>query len=209
MKRRKFIGGTATALAGLPFATLGQPAAVPGPKRSEIRVGIIGLGAMGRIHLEKLSQSARVVAICDVHQTRLYQAGETLGFKVASFADYRELLAFPEVEAVVIATPDHWHARMTLDACAAGKDVYVETPAATNPVDGRKMVEAAQRNGRIVQVGAFGRSNAGARKACEYLRNGQIGTIQRVVCWGPANVPHVPHKWGDRPMPPPPAGRAT
>jgi threonine dehydrogenase-like Zn-dependent dehydrogenase len=78
MKRRKFIGGTATALAGLPFATLGQPAAVPGPKRSEIRVGIIGLGAMGRIHLEKLSQSARVVAICDVHQTRLYQAGETL-----------------------------------------------------------------------------------------------------------------------------------
>lgn len=208
MRRRKFIGGTAAALAGLPFTTLGQPTA-PGQERSQVRVGIIGLGAMGRIHLEKLSQSARVVALCDVHQTRLYEAGETLGFKVASFANYRELLAFPEVEAVVIATPDHWHARMSLDACAAGKDVYVETPAATNPADGRKMVEAARRNGRIVQVGAFGRSNAGARKACEYLRNGQIGTIQRVVCWGPANVPHVPHKWGERPMPPPPAGRAT
>lgn len=208
MRRRAFIGGTAAALAGLPFTTLGQPTA-PGPERPQVRVGIIGLGAMGRIHLEKLSQSARVVAVCDVHQTRLYEAGETLGFKVASFANYRELLAFPDVDAVVIATPDHWHARMTLDACAAGKDVYVETPAATNPADGRKMVEAARRNGRIVQVGAFGRSNAGARKACEYLRNGQIGTIQRVVCWGPANVPHVPHKWGERPMPPPPAGRAT
>ncbi|MDX1983480.1 MAG: Gfo/Idh/MocA family oxidoreductase [Bryobacteraceae bacterium] len=189
---------------------MSQEALPPVPaKPANIRVGIIGLGAMGRIHLEKLSQSARVVALCDVHRSRLYEAAESLDFKVASFADYRELLAFPDVDAVVIATPDHWHSRMTIDACDAGKDVYVETPATTTPADGRRMVEAARRKNLIVQVGAFGRSNAAARKACEYLRNGKIGRIERVVCWGPVNAPHMPHAWGQRPMPLPPAGRAT
>ena len=98
---------------------------------------------------------------------------------------------------------------MTSGACDAGKEVYVETPAATTSSESRRMVEAARRNNRIVQVGAHGRSNAGARKVCEYIRNGKIGKIERVVCWGPVNSPHVPHTWGQRPMPLPPAGRAT
>lgn len=181
MNRRKFIRGTTVALGAAPFARLNLNAATAKP--ADIRIGIIGLGAMGRYHLAYLSNSARVIALCDVDQTRLQRAAKEIGIKVNLFADYRELLAHKDVDAVVVATPDHWHARMTIDACNAGKDVYVETPAARNPAEGRKMVEAARRNKRVVQVGAHGRSNAGARKACEYLRNGQIGAIDQVECW--------------------------
>lgn len=210
MKRRSFIQRTAFAFSVLPFIeNAGAHDASADHEHSTVRVGLIGLGAMGCFHLEKLAHSARVVALCDVHEPRLHHAQEPLKHKVARFADYRELLAFKDVEAVVIATPDHWHAQMTIDACHAGKDVYVETPAATNPADGRMMVEAARKLQRIVQVGAHGRYNAGARKACEYLRNGMIGRIERVVCWGPVNTPHAPHTWGWRPMPLPPAGRPS
>lgn len=181
MNRRKFIRGTAVALGAAPFAKVNLNAATNQP--ADIRIGIIGLGGMGRYHLEKLSKAARVVAVCDVHEVRLHQAAMHARLDDGVFTDYRTLLADKHVDAVVIATPDHWHARMTIDACEAGKDGHVETPAATNPTDGRKMVEAARRNKRIVQVGAHGRSNAGARKACEYLRNDQIGRIESVECW--------------------------
>jgi predicted dehydrogenase len=181
MNRRKFIRGTVITFGAAPFAQLKLNAATFPP--ADIRIGIVGLGAIGRYHLDQLSKSARVVALCDVYQTRLHHAAKAAGIGDGLFTDYRELLAHNGIDAVVIATPDHWHARMTIDACEAGKDVYVETPAATNPADGRKMVTAARRNHRVVQVGAHGRSNAGARKACEYLRDGQIGTIDKVECW--------------------------
>ncbi|MBI1175952.1 hypothetical protein GC207_00775 [bacterium] len=181
MNRRKFIRRTALALGAAPFVKINLNAATNRP--ADIRIGIIGLGGMGRYHLDKLSKAAHVVAVCDVHEVRLHQAAAHARLNNGVFADYRTLLADKHVDAVVIATPDHWHARMTIDACEAGKDVHVETPAATNPTDGRKMVEAARRNKRIVQVGAHGRSNAGARKACEYLRNDQIGRIESVKCW--------------------------
>src|SRR5436190_10667936 len=90
---------------------------------------------------------------------------------------------FLDVDAVFIASPDHWHALMTIMACEAGKDVYVEKPACLTIEEGRAMIRAAERYGRVVQVGSQGRSQPAAYRACSYIRNGQIGTVRKVACW--------------------------
>ena len=143
--------------------------------------GHIGLGGMGTGHLNFFKDYCG--ALCDVDQQHLQRAAARIGRYVPLYTDFRQLLDQKDLDGVVIATPDHWHGVMTVLACEAGKDVYVQKPLCSTVEEGVKMVSAAQRCSRVVQVGSQGRSTHAAYKACGYLRNGQIGRVKEVTCW--------------------------
>jgi predicted dehydrogenase len=204
--RRSFLGQATAGLAGaaagacafdiIPGSVFAQPA-----PSDRINFGHIGIGGRGTGFLRPESggpakpsanlggwgdrklRPARSVALCDVDTSRLDRAATRVGGQPKLYKDFRLLLEDKDVDAVFIATPDHWHALMTVMACEAGKDVYVEKPACLTIEEGRAMVQAAERYGRVVQVGSQGRSQPAAYQACEYIRNGQIGTVRRVTCW--------------------------
>jgi predicted dehydrogenase len=150
--------------------------------------GHIGLGGMGSGHLNFFRDNA--AALCDVDEDHLKRAAQRIGRYVPLYRDFRELLDQRDLDGVVIATPDHWHGVMTVMACEAGKDVYVQKPAALTVEEGRAMVNAAQRCGRVVQVGSQGRSTNAAYKSCAYIRNGKIGRVREVNCWHYENPVH-------------------
>jgi predicted dehydrogenase len=121
------------------------------------------------------------------------QAGaKRIGRYVPLHKDFRALLDQRDLDGVVIATPDHWHGVMAVMACEAGKDVYVQKPLALTVEEGRKIVQAAERCGRVVQVGSQGRSTPAAYKACTYIRNGMLGKVKEVTCW------HYPNPVGGK-----------
>ena len=183
---------TAAGLAfGLPRPALGDGPAKPGPN-AEVRMAIVGLGGIdtvggvggrGRQLIASLRQIAgvKIVALCDVdraileHGVGLFRQRRQ---QVAAYADLRKLLDDKTVDAVAVATPNHWHALATVWACQAGKDVYVEKPFAYNIWEGRQAVAAARQGGRIVQVGTQSRSSATLRQAFAYLHSGALGTIR-------------------------------
>jgi predicted dehydrogenase len=144
-----------------------------------IRLGFIGLGNRGDQVLDAFlpHKDAEVVALCDLWQPYLDFAAHKVGNSPKTCKDYRRLLDQRDLDAVVICTPDHWHALMTIDACAAGKDVYVEKPLSLCVAEGRRMVEAARRHQRVTQVGIQRRSSGFCREACELVRKGGLGTI--------------------------------
>jgi predicted dehydrogenase len=145
----------------------------------KVGVGYIGLGNRGdQVHDAFLEHGdARTVAVCDLRDDYLDFAIGKSRATPARFNDYRKLLEHKEVDAVAIATPDHWHALMFIDACNAGKDVYVEKPLCLTVVEGRKMVDAANRTKRVSQVGIHRRSTPSLKEAAELARSGGIGTI--------------------------------
>ncbi len=148
-----------------------------------INVGVIGVRSRGREHIEVFGgqPGARVAAVCDIDQAqneRAVQLAEKVqGSKPRTYQDIRRLLEDKEIDAVSIATCNHWHALAAIWACQAGKDVYVEKPASHNIWEGRKMVEAARKYGRIVQTGMQSRSIIHKQRAIELLRQGVIGRI--------------------------------
>jgi predicted dehydrogenase len=144
-----------------------------------IRVGFIGVGNRGMQVLEGFlrHEDCEVAAICDVFTPYLDRAKERLGGKPTTDRDFRKLLERRDIDAVVVATPDHWHAIQTIDACDAGKDAYVEKPLSITVVEGRKMVEAARRNRRVVQVGTHRRSSGLYTRLAASLAAGDIGKI--------------------------------
>jgi len=152
-------------------------------------IGIIGPGGMGTNHLRLLSQNKAVdVAwVCDVDAERLGKAAELAesgsGRKPKTTKDLREVLDDKAVDAVWIATPDHWHGPATILACDAGKHVYVEKPCSHNIREGRLMIEAARRNKRVVQVGTQTRSTAAVREAMQRLHSGVIGDVLVSKAW--------------------------
>ena len=184
--RRGFIGGTVGVVAAGRLASLdaAQQRNVPGANDT-IRVAIVGLRKKGKEHIESFGKipGVRITALCDADTEFLdceaaqFKARQQ---KVATYVDYRKLLEDRNVDAVVLAVPDHWHALMTVWACQAGKDVYVEKPASYSIWEGRKMVEAARKYNRIVQVGSQNRSDVGLREAIPYIREGQLGSITAV-----------------------------
>ena len=181
--RRGFLksGIAAGALLALPKSVY-HAALLAEEKPSErVRVGCIGLGGQGKGNMKAIQ--ANVVAICDVDDGHLAEAGklvEAAKGKAETFRDYRKLLASKEVDAVLISTPDHWHALQTIHACAAGKDVYCEKPLTLVIAEGRAMVNAARDHKRIVQTGSQQRSDAKFRQTCELVRGGTIGKIHTV-----------------------------
>jgi len=183
--RRDFIRGS-MATAGIAGLSLARPTSVWSRIRGandNIRVAIVGLRKKGKEHIEVFGKlpGVRIVALCDADTQFLdIESKKFTGRKekVTTYVDYRKLLDDKQVDAVVIVTPDHWHALMMIWACQAGKDVYVEKPASHNIWEGRKMVEAARKYSRIVQVGSQNRSDVGLRAVAEYIKQGHLGKVQ-------------------------------
>jgi len=147
-----------------------------------IAVGFIGLGAMGSGNLGYAMKVPELqpVAICDVykpHEQRAVEAAKKGGIDVKVVKDFRDVIANKSIDAVCISTPDHWHAYMTVEACKAGKDVYVEKPSCVYVEEGQKMVQAARKYNRIVQAGTMQRSGGYFQKAAELVAGGSIGDI--------------------------------
>lgn len=147
-----------------------------------VAVAFIGTGRMGMKNLECAMKqtNVQVVAVCDVYRPRLEEAVafvEENGQRARPVKDFREIITDGSIDVVCISTPDHWHAYMTVEACKAGKDVYIEKPLCTFLVEGKRMVEAARKYERVVQAGTMQRSGAHFQKACEIVRSGQLGKI--------------------------------
>jgi predicted dehydrogenase len=182
--RRSFLqsGLAGGAFLGLPTSVYRAALGADGEKPSErVRIASIGLGGQGKGNMKAAIKN--VVAVCDVDSSHLSSAAadlEKAGTKPVAVGDYRKLLDSKEIDAVLISTPDHWHALTTIHACQAGKDVYCEKPLSLFVTEGRAMVKTARDTKRIVQTGSQQRSNRGFRTACELVRNGAIGAIKTV-----------------------------
>ncbi|MBN2023992.1 MAG: Gfo/Idh/MocA family oxidoreductase [Pirellulales bacterium] len=144
-----------------------------------IRLGCIGVGNRGGqvIGAMLAHDDLEIVALCDVSESILAKANARLDGKAATTDDFRKVIDRDDVDAVMIATPDHWHAIQTVAACDAGKDVYVEKPLSVTIHEGRRMVEAARRNKRVVQVGTQRRSSEAYAQAVEFVRSGKLGKV--------------------------------
>jgi predicted dehydrogenase len=174
----------------LAAATAASSARVRGAN-DRIGVGYIGVGNRGQQVLDSfLKQPDQVTAaLCDLKPAYLDIAATKAGNRPATMKDYRHLLEMKEVDAVVIATPDHWHAIQMIAACKAGKDVYVEKPFSLTVVEGRRMVEVAAETRRVVQVGTQRRSEAALREAAAFVREGGIGKVTV------ARAFHIRNEW--------------
>jgi predicted dehydrogenase len=172
--RRSFLKGSAAAATGL---TMGAPAFQRRLGANDrIRTGHIGVGNRGTQLLHGFMEEVdrRYVESLGGY---LRKMGENFGHPVDRYEDFRRLLDRKDIDAVVIATPDHWHAIQTIMACDAGKDVYVEKPLSATIVEGRKMVEAARRNKSVTQVGLHRRSSPAYMKVAELIQGGKIGKV--------------------------------
>jgi predicted dehydrogenase len=197
--RRAFLGAAAAGLAAARAQT---------PPSSRIRIGFIGCGGMGSGRIRHFLEHADVeaAAVCDVDRTHLERAAalvESLrGRRPAAYADFRRVLEQKDIDAVMIATPDHWHALPAILACQAGKDVFVEKPFSYSIGEGRRMVEAARRHGRVTQMGNHIHNDLpNYRRVVELVRSGRLGKIVRVHCGLRSNEKSI----GSPPDGPPPA----
>lgn len=156
-----------------------------------VRVGFIGLGNRGDQVLSAFltHKDCEVAAVCDIYQPYVDFAAKKIGGNPTQFKNYQEMLAKKDLDAVVIVTPDHWHALMSVEACAAGKDVYVEKPLSVCVAEGRAMVKAAREHKRIVQCGIQRTSSAMCQEAAEKIRSGAIGKVTVVRAF------HVQNEW--------------
>jgi len=205
IRRREFL--TAAAAVGAPYLIpSGVLAWADRPGANErITLAHIGIGGMGGSHLNmslnfRESGVVNIAAVCEADANRLAAAAKKVGDGCKTYRDYRQLLQQKDIDAVVIASPDHWHAHQTVHACQAGKHVYVEKPASCTVAEGQAMVQAARKHDRVVQVGSQARSAEPAHQVCTYIRNGMLGTVSKVTCW------HTPNpSGGPSQQAPPPA----
>jgi predicted dehydrogenase len=205
LSRRRFLQSTAAAAAVIPRSVVNVHAGVQGAN-DRIRLGVIGTGTRGTMVAGFFARhkDCALVAACDVDKTRLDQFATKLtpaGTKLDVYEDYRRILERKDVDAVLVATPDHWHGPMTVEACAAGKDVYVEKPVSNAIEPAWKMVEAARKHNRVVQVGLQQRQGAHFKEAAKLVQDGLLGKVTHVVMQygGAYTVPPEPSQ-------PPPAG---
>lgn len=189
INRREFLNSSAKNAAGMAAGVVGLGAVAKASTRERVRLGVIGVRSQGKALATSMAafSDAEVTAICDVDQSLLpvvSQAVEDVqGFAPRQHSDFRQVLDDPTIDAVVVATPDHWHALMTIMACQAGKDVYVEKPVSHNIAEGCAMVAAARHHGRVVQSGLQQRSGAHFRTAVELVRSGGLGQVRLAKAW--------------------------
>jgi predicted dehydrogenase len=199
--RRVFL----TAAAGLTLGTRLAASSVQGAN-NRVRIGVIGTGgrARGLMNHLKTIGGAELAAVCDVYEPRLLQAAEIAGASAVKVADYRRILDSPEIDAVLIGSPDHWHETMTLDAIAAGKDVYVEKPISHSIEEGVEMVKAVEASDRVVQTGTQQRSWEHWKLGKQLIDSGKLGQITfvhtywyqhaRAGTYQPVNMPQLDWK---------------
>ena len=198
LTRRSFLKAAVAGAAApwiVPSSALGGGGQLPPSER--IGMGFIGLGGRGGGIMPHFVQKglSQCIAICDVWQDRRERARARMGGQCAAYGDFRELIARDDVDAVVIATPDHWHVLHSIAAMEAGKDVYCEKPLSPTVRQGRALVEAATRYDRVFLHGTHQRSFWGFRHACELARNGYLGDVHTIrVCerGGRADSPRRP-----------------
>ena len=204
VSRRDFIKTSAIGVVGVMVAPMIVPSTVFGANApsNRILVGAIGCGRQGRGVMTDIMRNAdvRMTAVCDLDTVRLVEAkqltesvtGKFIGTPhtgVKMYDDYRELLLNKELDAVMIATPDHQHARLAIDAAWAGKDMYLEKPASLTISEGRRMSNTMHATGRIMQIGSQQRSNTAFRRACELVRSGRIGQLKTIEVRLPGDPP--------------------
>lgn len=207
ISRRRFIGDTTKLGLGgiLAFGTAPQFLSANARGANErLTLGYIGVGGMARGHLGRGLRlrdagELNVAAVCEVDNRRLAERAEQVGAECKTYVDYRELLEQKDIDAVVIGSPDHWHAMQTVDACQAGKHVFVEKPSSCTVAGGRAMVEAARSNNRVVQVGSQGRSGVPTHQVANFVRNGMIGQVNKVYCWHGPNPSGGPRRTSEPP----------
>lgn len=187
LSRRGFLKASAVAGITIPYiipdGVLAQPGR-PGAN-DRINIGNIGVGGRGSglFDAARSSRDTQVVAICDVDSNHMAEAAKRVDGKAFTSKDFRDILDRKDVDAVMIGAPDHWHALMTVNACQAGKDVYSEKPTCRTIQEGQEMIRASQRYARVVQIGAQGRSHPIGRATAEFIRNGELGKVDRVEVW--------------------------
>jgi len=201
--RRNFLKNSGALAFGLGFAPLGLRAA----PNDTINIGVIGCKGMGFANLRSMLKvnGTRCVALCDIDSNvlsrRAAQVAEATGTTPRLYADYRALLDDADVDAVVIGTPDHWHCLQMVDACSAGKDVYVEKPLANSIDEVDRMVRATDYYKRVVQVGQWQRSGAHWQDAMEYVHSGALGEIRTVKAWAYMKWFKIVERKPDEPVP--------
>jgi predicted dehydrogenase len=196
-------------IVGAPIVSTGAHGVIGANER--VRVGVIGCGGQGNWNASDFAKQpdAQIVALCDVYEgsiknTLANPALRLNAEKTPMLRDFRRLLDDKNIDAVIVATPDHWHALPTIMACQAGKDVYVEKPLALTIVEGRRMIEAARKHNRVIQVGTQQRSARHFQKAVELAQAGRLGRITRVHTWNYDD--EYPKGIGNPPDSDPPAG---
>jgi predicted dehydrogenase len=196
------VAGTVAAPTIIPSSALGnQERAAPSER---LNVGFIGVGKMNSSHLDRFAgrRDAQVMAVCDVDTTRRehfqkfiddkYSKLERKDYKgCGAYEDYHELLARPDIDAVFIATPDHWHTAIAIEAAKAKKDIYCEKPLTLTIQEAKMLIDAVRKYDRVFQTGSQQRSEGPFRQACEYVLNGRLGKIKEVhvALGGSASVP--------------------
>lgn len=196
LSRRRFLQ-TAASAAAVPLFV---PSRLLGPEApgNALRIGCIGTGRMGQGDMKSVLQAgldpavnARIVAVCDLDRSRAVAAKQAVDTVYAQqlagpapdvriYRDYRELLARDDVDAVTISTPDHWHALCAIAAAKAKKAIYLQKPLTYSIAEGKALVAAVRANRVVLQVGSQQRSDARFRRACELVRNGRLGKLQRI-----------------------------
>src|SRR4051794_21086130 len=206
ISRRRFLSGSAAVGAA---AFLSNTSLRALGANEDVRVAIVGTGGRGSDHIKAYSKvkGCRIVAVCDADESHLAKAVQNAekgqdGQKVKGFGDYRKLLDDKEIDAVVTATPNHWHSLVTVWGCQAGKDVYVEKPISHEIWEGRKCVEAMTKYNRVVQHGTQRRSDQAWYEAFDYIRQGNLGAVQWVkgFCYKPR--PSIGKTTTPTPIPP-------
>lgn len=183
--RRGFLRNASAALLGglaTPYFLTASTSAADAPRspNERFRVGAIGMRYQGSVIADKAQAHGDVVAICDVDRQMAEKAREQFGGQADLYEDHRRMLDRQDLEAITIGTPDHWHTAMVIDACRAGKDVYVEKPLTLTIEEGQLLQRVVQETGRVVQVGSWQRSDHRFRLAVEMVHQGRIGRLQRV-----------------------------
>ena len=185
LNRRKFIYGATASVAGVLSARSWSQVA---RANSDVRVAVVGFKSRGGDHISnfKKMKGVRIAALCDADQQVLgNEMNKPGGESITPYTDIRRMLENKDIDVVSIATPNHWHALASIWAIQAGKDVYVEKPVSHNVWEGRKIVEAARKYGKIVQTGTQSRSQPATQEAIKYIQDGKLGKIKvvRGLCY--------------------------
>jgi len=201
--KRAGIGAVTAGVAGIGLT--GGASRVLGAN-DRVRVGLIGAGQQGTYDMKDfaLHPEVEIAAVCDVYEPNLQKALDIAGAGAQSYKDFRQVLDRQDIDAVIVGTPDHWHALPTVEACKAGKDVYVEKPICCAIDEGKVMVDAARKHNRVVQVGTQQRSATHFQEAVKLVQQGYLGKVSFVRAWNYSN--EYPKGIGNPPDSDPPAG---